>query len=33
MGRGFIGKTKGEFAEIKTPSGEKNFEITNVQYI
>ena len=33
MGRGFIGKIKGEFAEIKTPSGEKNFEITNVQYI
>ena len=33
MGRGFIGKTKGEFTEIKTPSGEKNFEITNVQYI
>ena len=33
MGRGFIGKSKGEFVEIKTPSGDKNFEITDVQYI
>ena len=33
MGRGFIGKNKGEFVEIKTPSGEKNFEISDVQYI
>ena len=33
MGKGFIGKSKGEFAEIKTPSGEKNFEIIDVQYI
>ena len=33
MGRGFIGKNKGEFVEIKTPSGDKNFEITDVQYI
>ena len=33
MGKGFIGKTKGEFVEINTPSGEKNFEITNVQYL
>ena len=33
MGRGFIGKNKGEFVEIKTPSGDKNFEITEVQYI
>ena len=33
MGRGFIGKNKGEFVEIKTPSGEKNFEITDVKYI
>ena len=31
--RGFIGKNKGEFAEIKTPSGDKNFEITDVKYI
>ena len=33
MGRGFIGKNKGEFVEIKTPSGDKNFEIIDVQYI
>ena len=33
MGKGFIGKSKGEYAEIKTPSGEKNFEIIDVQYI
>ena len=33
MGRGFIGRNKGEFVEIKTPSGDKNFEITDVQYI
>ena len=33
MGRGFIGKNKGEFVEIKTPSGDKNFEITDVQYV
>lgn len=33
MGKGFIGKSKGEFVEIKTPSGEKNFEIIDVQYI
>ena len=33
MGKGFIGKSKGEFAEITTPSGEKNFEITDVKYV
>ena len=33
MGRGFIGKNKGEFVEIKKPSGYKNYEITDVQYI
>tara|TARA_B100000963_G_scaffold218803_1_gene190790 strand:+ start:95 stop:571 length:477 start_codon:yes stop_codon:yes gene_type:complete len=33
MGKGFIGKNKGEFVEIKTPSGDKNFEITDVRYI
>jgi len=33
MGKGFIGKSKGEFVEIKTPSGEKSFEITDVKYI
>ena len=33
MGQGFIGRNKGEFVEIKTPSGDKNFEISDVQYI
>ena len=33
MGRRFIRKNKGEFVEIKTPSGDKNFEITDIQYI
>lgn len=33
MGRGFIGRNKGEFVEIKTPSGDRNFEISDVQYI
>lgn len=33
MGKGFIGKSKGEFVEIKTPSGEKSFEIIDVKYI
>ena len=33
IGRGFIGKNKVEFVEIKTPSGDKNFERTDVQYI
>ena len=33
MGRGFIGRNKGEFVEIKTPSGDKNFEISDVQYL
>jgi len=33
MGRGFIGKNKGVYVDIKTPSGDKNFEITDVQYI
>ncbi len=33
MGKGFIGKNKGDFVEINAPSGTKNFEITDVQYI
>ena len=33
MGRGFIGKDKGEFVEINTPSGNKSFEIIDVKYI
>ena len=33
IGRGLIGKNKGDLVEIKTPSGSKNFEIINVKYI
>ena len=33
MGKGFIGRDKGEFVEIKTPSGEKSFEIIEVMYV
>ena len=33
IGKGLIGKNKGDLVEIKTPSGTKNFEITNVEYI
>ena len=33
LGRGFIGKNKEDFVVIETPSGEKNFEIVNVEYI
>ena len=33
IGRGLIGKSKGDLVEIKTPSGLKNFEIINVEYI
>ena len=33
IGKGLIGKNKGDFVEIKTPSGSKNFEIINVEYI
>ena len=33
IGKGLIGKSKNDFAAIKTPSGEKNFEIKNVKYI
>ena len=28
-----IGKNKGDLVNVKTPSGEKNFEILNVKYI
>ena len=31
--KGLIGKNKGDLVEIKTPSGSKNFEIINVEYI
>ncbi len=33
IGKGLIGKIKGDFVEIKTPSGIKNFEIVDVKYI
>ena len=33
IGKGLIGKSKGDLVEIKTPSGSKNFEIINVKYI
>ena len=33
IGKGLIGKNKRDFVEIKTPSGSKNFEIINVEYI
>ena len=32
IGRGLIGKNKGDFVEINTPSGKKNFEIIDVDY-
>ena len=33
IGKGLIGKSKNELVEIKTPAGEKNFEIKDVKYI
>ena len=33
IGKGLIGKNKSDFLEIKTPSGIKNFEVIDVQYI
>ena len=33
IGKGLIGKNKGDLVEIKTPAGIKNFEIKDVQYI
>ena len=33
IGRGLIGKNKSDLVEIDTPSGKKNFEIKDVQYI
>ena len=32
IGKGLIGKNKGDFVEINTPSGKKNFEIIDVDY-
>ena len=33
IGKGLIGKNKGELVEISTPAGIKNFEIIDVKYI
>ena len=33
IGKGLIGKNKKDLVEIKTPAGNKNFEIINVKYI
>ena len=33
IGKGVIGKNKGDLVEITTPSGKKNFEIKDVKYI
>ena len=33
IGKGLIGKNKGDLVEIKTPAGLKNFEIVDVKYV
>ena len=33
IGKAFIGKNRGEMVTVKTPSGERNFEILDVEYI
>ena len=33
IGKGLIGKNKGDLVEIITPAGDKNFEIKDVKYI
>ena len=33
IGKALIGKNKGDLVEVNTPSGIKNFEITDVKYI
>ena len=33
IGKGLIGKSKGDLVEVKTPVGIKNFEIKDVKYI
>tara|TARA_B100000941_G_scaffold134072_1_gene94838 strand:+ start:467 stop:943 length:477 start_codon:yes stop_codon:yes gene_type:complete len=33
IGKGLIGKAKDDLVSINTPSGEKNFEIINVEYL
>ena len=33
IGKGLIGKNESEMVTVKTPSGEKNFEIVEVKYV
>ena len=33
IGKGLIGRNKGDLVEIKTPAGIKNFEIKDVKYV
>ncbi len=33
IGKSLIGKNKGDMVSVTTPSGERNFEILNVEYI
>jgi len=33
IGKALIGKNKNDLVNVKTPSGEKNFEITEIKYI
>ena len=33
IGKALVGKDKGEMVAVNTPSGEKNFEILDVEYI
>ncbi len=33
IGKGLIGRNKGDLVEIKTPAGVKNFEIKDVKYV
>ena len=33
IGKGLIGKNKNDLVEIKTPTGTKNFEVKDVEYI
>ena len=33
IGQALVGKNKGEFVTVNTPSGERNLEIKNVEYI
>ena len=33
IGKGLIGKNKGDLVEVNTPAGMRNFEIIDVKYI